>query len=258
MKLACCVWALTLPEIEMLKQIKAIGFDWIDIQPHMLQIGDTRSFAKSLDLKVSCVGASFGMPDDVSLDHLQEVNRQQAINHVYQAIAHADELGADTVYIVPDMDKNPDALSRFGASLRNIADKASEHHIKMCIEHFPGRALPTASEALEFINEINHPNLYLLFDSGHIQMADEDPYDIISKAGSKLGYVHLDDNDGVNDLHWSLLDGVMEMQDLETIFKALHQIEYSGSISLELSANLPSPRQSLIDSREIILGLMED
>jgi sugar phosphate isomerase/epimerase len=257
MKLACCVWALTLSESEMLKQIKAIGFNWIDIQPHMLHSDESRSVANSLDLRVSCIGASFDMPADVSLDHLQEANRQQAINHVYQAIIHADDLGANCVYVVPGIDTSPAVLSLFASSLKNIADKASEYHIKMCVEHFPGRALGTASDTLAFITQINHSNLYLLLDSGHIQMSGEDSSDIILKAGSKLGYVHLDDNDGQNDLHESLLDGVMEMEDLKKIFKALRQIDYSGAISLELSAKLPSPKQSLMKSREIVMGLME-
>ena len=33
-----------------------------------------------------------------------------------------------------------------------------------------------------------------------------------------LGYVHLDDNDGINDLHWSLLEGVMTDESLRRDF----------------------------------------
>ena len=155
------------------------------------------------------------------------------------------------------MDTDASVLAQFASSMRAIADQASNYHIKVCIEHFPGRALSTATHTLEFIAQINHPNLYLLFDSGHIQMAGEDPSDIIRKAGSKLGYVHFDDNDGENDLHWSLLDGVMTSQDLTKTFQALHDIGYDGAVSLELSPKLPSPKQSLIASREILSGAME-
>jgi len=257
MKLSCCVWALTLPEIDMLNEIKFIGFDSIDIQPHMLQSADSRSLAKSYGFQVSCVGASFGMPDGVNLDDLDESNRHRAIDHAYKTIAHAVDLGADTVYVVPGMDSSQASLTQFASSMSSIAERASEHHIKICIEHFPGRALPTASATLEFIAEVNHPNLYLLYDSGHIQMAGEDPSDIILKAGSRLGYVHFDDNDGINDVHWSLLDGVMTRDDLNKTFHALHQIGYDGAVSLELSPKLPSPKQSLIASRDILLSVME-
>ncbi len=257
MKLSCCVWALTLPENDMLDELKTIGFDWIDIQPQMLRMEESRSLATSLGLQVSCVGASFNMPDGVNLDDLNEPNRLLAVQHVYQTIAHAVDLGADTIYVVPGMDTVPTVLAQFASSMKAIAEKANEHNIKVCIEHFPGRALSTAALTLEFIDQVNHPNLYLLYDSGHIQMAGEDPADIIHKAGSKLGYVHFDDNDGENDLHWSLLDGVMSRDDLQKTFQALNEVGYDGSVSLELSPKLPSPKQSLITSREILLSVIE-
>jgi len=257
MKLSCCVWALTLPETEMLDEMKTMGFDWIDIQPQMLRTKEARSKVKALGLQVSCLGASFDMPDHVRLDHLEESNRIKAVEHVYQTLSHAIDLGADTIYVVPGMDADPTTLAQFASSMKAISDKASEHNIKVCIEHFPGRALGTATQTLEFIAQIDHPNLYLLFDSGHIQMAGEDPSDIIHKAGSKLGYVHFDDNDGEGDLHWSLLDGVMTNDDLNNIFQALHQIGYDGAVSLELNPKLPSPKQALIDSRDILLAVMD-
>ena len=257
MKLSCCGWALTLPETEMLNEMKNIGFDWIDIQAPMLQREDTRSLTSSLGLQVSCVGASFGLEGGIGLEDIEESKRQQAIDHVYKTIAHASDLGADTVYVVPSIDASLPSLSQFALSMIAIADKASEHNIKIGIEHFPGRALPTASATLEFIEKINHPNLYLLFDSGHIQMSNEDPSEIIHKAGSKLGYVHFDDNDGINDVHWSLMDGVMTRENLDKTFQALREIGYDGAVSLELSPKLPSPKQSLIASRDILLSLME-
>lgn len=257
MKLSCCVWALSLPENEMLQAMKNIGFEWIDIQPHMLQSADLRSLAIDLNLKVSCVGISFNMPDGASLDHDLESNRQQAIEHCISAMAHAVDLGADCVYVVPCMDDSSDALARYGLSLQKIADKAGEHDLKVCIEHFPGRALATASASLDFIKQVDHPNLYLLLDSGHIQMSKEDAQDIIMKAGSKLGYVHFDDNDGENDVHWSLLDGVMTTESLKQTFQALNQIDYSGAISLELSPKLSAPAESLIKSRDILLDVIE-
>ena len=75
------------------------------------------------------------------------------------------------------------------------------------VEHFPGKALPTAAGTLEYLSRLNHPNLYLLLDTGHLQMSKEDPAAVIAAAGDRLGYVHLDDNDGEADLHWPLLDG---------------------------------------------------
>ena len=90
---------------------------------------------------------------------------------------------------------------------------------------------------------------------GHIQMRGEDPAQIIRQAGERLSYVHLDDNDGVGDLHWSLLDGVMTRDSLGSIFAALTEIGYDGGVSLELSPKLPDPFAALQASREIVLRI---
>lgn len=255
MKLACCVWAITQPEKKLLQQIKEIGFEWIDIQPQMLQSAELRSLANDLGFKVSCVGGSFGMPDGASLSHPDESSRQQAIQHIIGAMIHAVELGADTVYVIPDMDDGSDDLKRYAESIQTLSDTAKQHNLKLGIEHFPGRALPTAKKTLDFIRQINHPNLYLLLDSGHLQMSDEDFGETVLNAGNQLGYVHLDDNDGEGDLHWSLCDGVLTKEALGKLFHALEQINYNGAISLELNPNLPNPVESLIKSRDIILTL---
>ena len=46
--------------------------------------------------------------------------------------------------------------------------------------------------------------------------------------------MHLDDNDGVGDLHLALHDGVLTKESLRATFDALKQHGYSGRVSLEL------------------------
>ena len=77
------------------------------------------------------------------------------------------------------------------------------------MEHFPGTALPTVSETLAFLQGVDHPNLYLLFDTGHAQISGEEMVATIKAAGPQLGYVHLNDNDGLGDFHLPLLDGII-------------------------------------------------
>ena len=143
-------------------------------------------------------------------------------------------------------------LGRYSWSLALAADRASAMGLKLCIEHFPGRALPTVAATLDFLKGIGHPNLYLLFDIGHAQMSGEDAGEAIRSAGPRLGYVHLDDNDGVGDLHLSLTDGVLTEAGLQTAFEALGEAGYDRSVSLELSPKLPDPMEALKRSREIV------
>jgi sugar phosphate isomerase/epimerase len=257
MNLSCCVWALPGPESQTLPQLARLGFQWIDIQPGMLTTPQARDVAGALGLQVVCIGAAFGMPQDAALDSLDGDSSNKAIGHIKQALQHAALLGATTAYIVPGMDAAPAALKRYAQSVTAAATFAADLGIKFCIEHFPGRALPTASATLEFINQLGHPNLYLLYDSGHIQMAGEEPAVVIKNAGPLLGYVHLDDNDGQGDLHWSLLDGVMTKDSLRQTFAALAEIGYEGAVSLELNPNLPNPLESLRQSRAIVLDVLQ-
>ncbi len=255
MNLSCCIWALTGLEEDNLKRMAELGFAWIDIQPTMLASTATRTLARKLGLSVSCVGASFGLPNGVTLDSPDADARTVALAHMDKALTYAASLGATAAYVVPGLDGSKDALRRYGDSVTTAAELAQIHGLTLGIEHFPGRALDTAAATLDFVRAIGHPNLYLLFDSGHIQMRGEDPAQIIRQAGERLSYVHLDDNDGVGDLHWSLLDGVMTKDSLRSIFVALDDIGYSGGVSLELSPKLPDPFAALQASREIVLRI---
>lgn len=253
MKIACCIWALSGMETEMLREARALGFDWIDIQPTDLGALESRLLAQELGLRVSCVGATFGMPAGAALDAEDNAQQRAAFDHVAGGIALAGHLGADSAYIVPGKDRTESAMARFRDSLIGLADLAAGFGVKLALEHFPGTALPTASETLEFIRRADHPNLYLLIDSGHLQMTGEDAASAIQNAGDRLGYMHFDDNDGVSDLHWALLDGVMTEESLDATLQALADIGYRGALSLELNPGLPNPARALAAGRDALL-----
>ena len=84
-------------------------------------------------------------------------------------------------------------------------------------------------------------------------MSGEDPATVIANAGEKLGYVHFDDNDGISDLHLSLLDGVMTDESLLATLRALDAVGYKGAVSLELSPALPKPARALAESHDVLM-----
>lgn len=256
MKIACCIWALAGMETEMLREAAALGFDRIDIQPTHLGALESRLLAQELGLRVSCLGASFGMPAGAALDSEDSAQQRAAFDHVASGIALAGHLGAEAAYIVPAKDRDGRAVARLSCSLTSLADLAAGFGVKLALEHFPGTALPTASETLEFIRRADHPNLYLLIDSGHLQMTGEDPASAILNAGDRLGYMHFDDNDGISDLHWALLDGVMTEESLDATLRALADVGYQGALSLELNPGLPNPARALAAGRDLLLRAM--
>jgi len=256
--LSCCIWAVAGPEEDVLTRVAEAGFRWIDVRPDGLVGQESREAARDLGLRVSCVAASFGMPEGAALDSPDAGSARKALAHTEQALAHGAALGATAAYVVPGPDGGREALDRYAASLAYAADRAQIHGLKLCIEHFPGRALPTVAATLDFLKEVGHPNLYLLFDIGHAQMSGEDAGAAIVSGGSRLGYVHLDDNDGAGDLHLALTDGALTEAGLRRSFEALAEAGYDGAVSLELSPKLPDPLGALKRSREIVGRLTGD
>ena len=253
MDLSCCAWALTGSEEDALTTLAAIGFRSIDVQAKTFGSPESRARIDDLGLSVSCLALCFNMEDGAALDGATAAARQAALDHCREALDHAAVLGADTAYVVPGTD--PAALSQFGEALGQVADFAAERAIRVGVEHFPGKALPTAAGTLEYLSSLNHPNLYLLLDTGHLQMSKEDPAAVIAAAGDRLGYVHLDDNDGEADLHWSLLEGVLTEEALAATFAALALSPYAGPASIELSPQLPDPVDALTQSRACALQM---
>ncbi len=250
--LSCCIWALSGPEDEALDRIADAGFRWIDVRPYTFSSKGARARIHARGLSVSCVAASVGVPEGAALDSPDANAASEALVHTEKVLAYGADLGAAAAYVVPEMDGSREALNRYAGSLAAAADRASDLDLKLCIEHFPGRSLPTASATLDFLKEIGHPNLYLLFDIGHAQMSGEDPADTIAQARPRLGYVHLDDNDGQNDQHLSLMDGVLTEAVLRRTFTTLADVGYDGAVSLELNPELPDPLKALKQSRDIV------
>lgn len=246
MPLAACIWALTCPEETALTHIADAGFTHIDIRPCWLRTPDLQQQTQDLGLTISCIAASAEMPEGASL---VGDNPQPARDHICRAFEHAASLGATTAYLVPEGD-DP---NRFAESLPILAESAQTAGLKLGIEHFPGTILPTVPFTLDYLQKIGHPNLYLLFDIGHAQMANENPADMIALAGDRLAYVHLDDNDGENDLHLGLCDGVLTEDVLQSTFAALQSANYTGNMSLELKPDIPDPLDALKRSRAIVL-----
>ncbi len=253
MYLSCCVWALTASPADVISDMGSLGFRWIDIRPDFAPPEEMKTLAERQSLGVSSVAASFGVPKGASLDSSDKKTRGRALAHVEQAVRDCAALGGDVVYMVPGPDGSRSALRGYADSLVRIADFAAENDVRVCIEHFPGTALPTAAATLGYLDSIGHPNLGLLFDIGHVQISGEEPAAVLRDAGERLFYVHLDDNDGKGDLHWGLLDGVLTKETLRGTFEALMAIGYSGAISLELNPGLTDPFQALRRSRQIVI-----
>ena len=253
MILSCCAWALSGPEAQVLASLRDVGLRSIDVRPFAFAGERGRDALRDAGIEVTCVAASNALPAGVDLDSADADMAGAAIEHVIRGLDHAAQLGAAVAYVVPGLDASAAAVGRFARALESLSERAAERGLRLCVEHFPSRALPSAARTLEFVRDIAHPDLYLLLDVGHLLITGEDPVGVIESAADRLGYVHLDDNDGVRDLHLGLLDGIMTRGSLGDAFAALGRVGYGGAVSLELSPDLPDPLDAIRRSRQIVL-----
>jgi sugar phosphate isomerase/epimerase len=234
---------------EALAQLAALDFTHVDV----VALADRpllhREALADSGLVASCAAVGKGLPADWTPDCESVEVRRKTLEQMKRQVADAAALGATHAYLVPGRDTSPASLERFGEFCVLLADYAAQRMVRLCLEHFPGRALPTAEATLAWLDALGDPGLGLLLDVGHCLLSREDPAAVISRAGRRLGYVHLDDNDGVGDLHWPLLTGQLTKETLVRTLRALAEVEYEGALSLEFNAQNPDPVGALREGK---------
>jgi D-psicose/D-tagatose/L-ribulose 3-epimerase len=254
--LSAFLTSLPLDFADAVRQATQLGFTHVDVvalrdrpAAHLEALAETGAL-------VQCAAVGRDLPAAHALDVADAKLRRATVDLMKQQIADAARLGAISAYIMPGHDAGATALTCFAEGCALLADYAAQRMVHLCIEHIPGRALPTAAATLTWLESIAHPNLFLLLDVGHCLISGEVAGACVRRAGARLGYVHLDDNDGAGDLHWPLLTGRLTPRDLEELAAALRAIGYRGGLALELNAAHGDALVGLRASKEMAERLM--
>lgn len=117
---------------------------------------------------------------------------------------------------------------RSKASMREIVKTAEDYGVIYCVEavnRFEGCIINTAREALDYVADIDSPNIGVLLDTYHMNIEEFSIGDAIRLVGNKLTSFHTGENNravpGRGHLNWN------------EIFGALHDIGYTGRIVSE-------------------------
>lgn len=91
---------------------------------------------------------------------------------------------------------------------------------------------PAPDMLLEIVDAVGDPRFRLCLDVGHAACMgeDESPERWIRAMGGRIAHVHLHNNDGVDDLHWPLGQGVLDM---ERILSALEEHSPDATVTVE-------------------------
>jgi sugar phosphate isomerase/epimerase len=228
-----------------------LGFTHVDVVALAERPEGHREALADAGLLVGCAAVGRGLPEGHGLDVASRDARMASLELMKRQVADAAGLGATRAYLVPPRDSTADALHRFREGCWWLAEYAAGRMVRLCVEPVPGRAIPSAAAALEWL-ESGLENVSLLLDIGHCLISAEDPAAVVRRAGSRLGYVHLDDNDGVGDLHWPLLTGRLTRDVLVGFVEALAEIDYEGPLAFEFHQQLADPAAALRDGKALL------
>lgn len=144
------------------------------------------------------------------------------------------------------------------ASMAWLADKAADYGITLGMEfcnRYETNVINTTGETLDFIAEIDRPNVVAHLDTYHMNIEENswrEPV-LAAHAAGKLGYVHVGESHrgqlGTGSIGWT------------EFFGALREVDYQGTITFEsfssevvhpeLSSNLSIWRNLWVDNVEL-------
>jgi D-psicose/D-tagatose/L-ribulose 3-epimerase len=233
-----------------------LGFTHADVVALADRPAAHREALAETGLLVQCAALGRGLPPGQALDATDMAARRAALELVKRQLADAAQLGAGSTYIVPGSGDGAPALACFAEACALLADYAGRRMVRLCVEHVPGRALPSAAATLDWLEALPHPNLFLLLDVGHCLISGEDAAAVVRRAGPRLGYVHLDDNDGQSDGHWPLLTGRLTRAALQKMVAALGEVGYRNGLALELNPTHGDVMRGLREGKEVVESVL--
>lgn len=220
------------PLEKLLKRLEELNFQGIElvgVKPY----GDpdeltTKSERKKLlnlfrnhELEISNYGAFFHerSPASNNPGEREEYLKLFGKNLQFCIDCSIPSIRVDTVHqppITPGVNYT-DAWKRFVEAWHTCAEKADKEGVMVVWEFEPGFMFNKPHEIIKMVEEVNHKNFKLLFDSCHAHMCaaigarQEEPKDIL-KGGEiefarmlkgKIGYVHLIDSDNTLHDNWT-------------------------------------------------------
>jgi D-psicose/D-tagatose/L-ribulose 3-epimerase len=220
----------------ILKDIKAAGFDGVEIPVFDTAVDHYKKVRKELDnVGLKCTTVTIVTPE-ASPIHPDAGIRQSAIAHIKRAIDCNQALGAENMVgpfhsplaVFSGVPPTEDEKKRAADVLREAAEYAAQAKVRLCIEYlnrFECYFLTTAKDAVELVKRVNHPNFKTMYDTFHAHIEEKSQAGPIRTVAPVLGHVHISENDrgtpGTGQVRW------------DEAFKTLKEIKYDGWLVIE-------------------------
>jgi len=223
-----------------IKKAKDIGFDVLEFQAQpLLEMSDEK--LKSLKSMADDVGVeltySLGLDPNYDVSSPDEKVRLGGVDYLQRIVEQIGKMDGKLLsgvsyagwgtpsYILND--KRP-LWENSLKSMRAIIKTAEDNGVTYCVEavnRFETCLINTAAEALQYVAEVDSPNIGVLLDTYHMNIEENNIGDAIRLVGDKLTSFHTGENNrtapGRGHLNW------------DEIFGALADINYKNRIISE-------------------------
>ena len=220
----------------VLEQIKSIGYDGVEIPIFNTEPSAWHAWRTKLDeLGLDRIAVTINGPDfhqisgDASMRNATLERNKRAIDcaaiigsKLLTGPFHS-ALGVFSGKASTDQER---AWAK--ENLFALAAYAQQYGIVLGLEYlnrFESYLVTTTDELIQLVDDINHPNCKLMFDSFHANIEEQSLSKAIHKMGDRLVHVQLSENDR----------GILGRGhvDFTAILNALDQIGYKGMVSVE-------------------------
>jgi len=232
------LWAerFDLPAIKLIKKVKDIGFEGVEIPLMELDVIDVDKTKKELERYGITALGSMGLPQNLDITSSDAATRERGVEHMKRSIEVISELGGDSingvVYTawgkITGKPRTEEEWKYSVDSLKKICQYAKKYGIILGIEpvnRFETYFINTAADAMKLAKDVGEPNIKVHLDTFHMNIEEKNFYQPIKDTGSMLWHMHCCENDrsiaGTGHVDW---DGV---------FRALSEINYNRWIVVE-------------------------
>lgn len=232
------LWGTEIDErlFPVLEQIKSVGYDGVEIPIFNTEAHTWEPWRKKLDeLSLDRVAVTINGPDNHQIS-TDDSMRNSTLERNKRAVDCAAVIGSKLltgpfhsalgVFTGKAATEQERAWAK--ENLFALAEYAQQYGIVLGLEYlnrFESYLVTTTDELIQLVDEINHPNCKLMFDSFHANIEEQNITAAIKKMAHRLVHVQLSENDR----------GILGRGhvDFKSILLALEEIDYKGMISVE-------------------------
>lgn len=223
-------------ELPLLPEIKQHGFDGIEVpmfEPANFALHDLRCGLEQNGLE--CTVCSV-IPSGLSVGADDASVQRKTRTYIEDCIKGTAEVGAkilagpfySPVGYLPGRRRTADEWSRAVECLQSLGPVLAQHDVTLAIEplnRFETYFLNTAADAAALCDQVNHPNVGILFDTFHANIEEKNIAQGYRTVARHLKHVHTCENDrgipGSGHVEW------------KEVFTALREIGYDGWLTIE-------------------------